>query len=616
MMEEFAKDTSADLKKPESMRSISCVQAARVHGGQINREWIDASIVFSDDFPSYPAIFGSGGNEGSGSYLANYYVAITAVLIEKLANLDDALWNTNCANEKLSIFLRRNDFNCGHFNTRDGEDCPWTFVLAIEGVLALTTRLSRRMGDGADSVPGTSASMASPFAVGNSCAGYNSAVDIDSKTRQSGSFRSGRGEQWFPLWESPCTYGEVQTLFQSGRVASGGNTATRGLSFAQGIARLGCSRGVRAFERVGYFQRKGGNHMAVPLGRFEVAAKPHQALLDEVVEWIDRLRWIATDKNAPESFDRVHRACEEAVFQCTRTGRGFLPLLIVLAKAEDRFLASPRFAAEKYARPIPKLSSRWLTVIRTEDDSHELQLATALASQYGKLTSASGSTTIRRHWVPVNRFGRFESGESGLAIGPEQAAAQLDLQRGLIATMHRRLIAYSRGAGGDFIPLRLSSDHLSARLADIQAFLQQSVDDGRILAIARALMAIDFSKAEESATADHSRDPLGGLALYGILRLALPVTKFWVPEHGEVQVRCNPTIFHRLRGGDVSAAVTIAARQLSAAGLRPRLRLGVGSPALARRLAASMAFGISRTTMTRLALGLTDPQLAAENADD
>jgi CRISPR-associated protein Csx17 len=68
-----------------------------------------------------------------------------------------------------------------------------------------------------------------------------------------------------------------------------------------------------------------------------------------------------------------------------------------------------------------------------------------------------------------------------------------------------------------------------------------------------------------------------------------------------VTVRLDPEPLRRLASGDLDGALKVAARRLNASGLRPVFRRGVATPALARRLAASLAFPISRTDAARAA---------------
>ena len=132
-------------------------------------------------------------------------------------------------------------------------------------------------------------------------------------------------------------------------------------------------------------------------------------------------------------------------------------------------------------------------------------------------------------------------------------------------------------------------------------------------------MAIDLSRDKSKSfktggASVSNKRPLGGLAMYGLLRLAMPTREKSVSfgQGQDFEIRCNPTVFRRLQSGDLGKAIELAARQLSHAGLRPRFDIGVGSQQMARRLAASMAFGIAPPTLTRFAYGLTSPAMDEE----
>lgn len=587
-----------------------CRQAWRT-GSQA---WIDAALALGADGEStFPAMLGTGGNDGRLDFTSNLMQRLVSLFDmddpnapafpESYPRLCTALWSATSPTLESSAIGQFFPSAAGGPNGGSGFEGrvrvnPWDYVLMLEGAILFRSGLARRCQS--KRLP----QAAAPFAVRGSGAGYGSSDSAD---------EGARGEQWMPLWNQPSRVAEVVSLFREGRSQIDGKSAERGSDMARSIARMGVARGINRFERYGYIERNGLSNLAVPLGSFDVTPRPNQDLLAEIMPWVDQLRRIASDKNAPAPFDRAHRACEEAVFNCTRGGRGsrFLPLLVTLGKAEDQFLKSPRFAAEKYARPIPTLSEQWLDVIREEENSAELRLAIALASQRGKLESNERSQSVRIHWLPLDGS-YFAKGESGLSIGPEQSSSGMDLQRALISMMHRRLLAYERGAGGDFIPLRISRNNCGAAEGDIQAFLEQRVDDAKILAIARGLMSVKFASPQTTSATAQARQSLGGLAMYGLLRLAMPVAPIWLPDQTDKQVRCNPTTFYRLKNGSLGGAVEVATRQLAAAGLRPRLRIGVGSPPLARRLAASMAFGISSAMTTRLALGLTQPELGGD----
>ena len=136
-------------------------------------------------------------------------------------------------------------------------------------------------------------------------------------------------------------------------------------------------------------------------------------------------------------------------------------------------------------------------------------------------------------------------------------------------------------------------------------------------------MAVDlsYSKSANSVIPNNantketkSRHPLGGLATYGLLKLAHPSDRKGVSisKNRDVTVKCNPMIFRRLQTGDLGKSVELAARQLSIAGLRPRFQVAVGSPSFAKRLAASLGFGIAPPLLSRIALGLTAPEIDSD----
>ena len=165
--------------------------------------------------------------------------------------------------------------------------------------------------------------------------------------------------------------------------------------------------------------------------------------------------------------------------------------------------------------------------------------------------------------------------------------------------------------------LQSSDWRYGAQPEDIEAFLERRVDDAKLLSIARGLMAVDLTRDKskppgisrrESA---NNRRPLGGLSMYGLLRLAMATKEKGVSlgKGQDYQIRCNPTLFRRLQSGDLGKAVELAARQLSHAGLRPRFATAIGSQQTARRLAASMALGVAPPTLTRFAFGLTAPEM-------
>jgi CRISPR-associated protein Csx17 len=585
-------------------------------------KWIDAALALGGNGePVFPAMLGTGGNDGRLDFTINFMQRLISLfdmsstdgkaLVESAQQLRVALWDMPSPTLEDGAIGQFFPGAAGGPNGTTGFNGgvrvnPWDYVLMMEGAVLFASGLSRRCQ--ATQLP----QAAAPFAVRSSGSGYGSADLSDTGPR---------GEQWMPLWESPVTLGELSAFLREGRSQINGRPAGRGIDMARAIAKMGVARGVKQFERYGYIERNGLANLAVPLGRFDVRPRPNQRLLDEIVPWTDRLRQAAADKVAPKSFQRCYRACEMAVFNCAKFARGtdFLDLLIAVAEAEDQMLASPKFSGDK-CTPIPQLSGQWYATVA--EDSAEFRLAVALAAQYGPMTSASSSDwhkwpTVRQHWAPLDeKQKQFLKGESGLNIGPEQSALGLDLERAAVALVNRRLLAMNRGASTDpkssvqRFPLRLIKDHLGANWADIAAFLNRQTDDSKILTIARGLMAIKWYQAEpldwrrdKSNSSNQQTD--WGRSLYGILRLAMSTGEIVHPSGVKYEVTCDASVFRKLAAGDMSGAFQLATRRLANAGLRPKLQVGIATSDVSQRLAASMAFGVDRRSLNRLALSVT-----------
>jgi CRISPR-associated protein Csx17 len=614
-------DLGAKPEKGETKNAViaSCRRALR--GPAV--AWLDAALAIgADGDPAFPAMLGTGGNDGRLDFTVNFMQRITAIFdvadesarpsVDAHQQLRIALWGSpspTLTSGAIGQFLpgaAGGPNGTTGFSGSIGVN-PWDFVLMLEGAVLFSAGLSRRCQ--AKQLP----QAAAPFAVRSTGSGYGSADQSDA---------GARGEQWMPLWSSPASLPELSSLLKEGRSQINGRPAGRGIDMARAIAKMGVARGIEQFERYGYIERNGLSNLAVPLGRFQVCPRPNQRLLDEVATWIDRLRQASADKLAPNSFPRVYRACELAAFNCAQAGLGsdFLRLLIAMGEAEDQMLASPKFSADKCV-PIPQLSASWYHAVA--EDSPEFRLAISLAAQHGPLTPRDSSDSrrwpsVRHHWLPLDANGRqFQKGESGLKLGPDQAARGLDLEKAAIAVVNRRLLALNRGASpdprspGKRLPLRLVCDHLGATWSDIAAFLNARTDDARLLSIARGLMSIAWSETQPIDWQPAS-DKLQGESqaswsrpLYGVLRLALSTDSIGIFSGQVPEITCDASIFRRLIASDIVGAFQLAARRLSNAGLRPKLKVAVGDSATARRLAAAMAFGINQRTRAGLALAVT-----------
>ena len=622
-----AKSTVAHLdeKPAKGIEKNSVIAGCRSHWRGAALAWLDAALTMGPDGePVYPAMLGTGGNDGRLDFTSNFMQRLVGLFDVESQNggprtatsglLLTALWDAPSDKLEFAAIGQFLPNAAGGPNGSNGFSGgigvnPWDYVLMLEGAILFCSGLARRCHVG--QLP----QAAAPFAVRGSGSGYGSSDSADV---------GARGEQWMPMWKQPSSLSEVQCLFREGKSEIGGRAPGRATDMARAVARMGVARGINQFERYGYIERNGLSNLAIPLGRFVVEPKPNQRLLDEVAAWIDRLRRLASDKFSPKSLQPTYRSCEQAVFNCTTRGQpsDFLNLLVAMGLAEDRLLTSPKFTAER-GRPINHLSEHWLPVVA--EDSAEFRLAVALAAQHGPLDSKDSGDRkrwlpMRLHWVPLdsNQTG-FKKSESSLRFGPEQAARGRDLTRAAIEILHRRLLAMNRGATTDSrsaykrLPLRPYQDQFGASWEDIAAFLNYQTNDSRLLAIARGLMAINWSVTPKiNWNQSHQTKSDWGKSLFGVFRLAFATDSIQLAADGEYrtrieyEVQCDASIFHRLASGDVGAAYQLAARRLRHAGLRPKMPFATANTAIANRLAAAMAFGVSRRTITRLAMTVTD----------
>ncbi|NIA21573.1 MAG: type I-U CRISPR-associated protein Csx17, partial [Anaerolineaceae bacterium] len=498
-------------------------------------EWFEAAVVLTGDGePGYPALLGTGGNDGRLDFTSNFMQRLAelfrcdqphAPAREPAASLLNAAIfkqpTAGLVQKAVGQFLPG---GAGGANSNtgfggNGQLNPWDFVLMLEGAVLFAASVVRRAQ--ARALP----QAAAPFAVPPQSVGYGSASVADEfskyKTTQQ---KPGHGEQWMPLWGRPASLVEIRALIAEGRSQIGSRPAQRPLDFGRAIARLGVARGITAFQRYGYIERNGQANLAVPLGRWNVQAQPHQNLIDQVAGWADRLRRAGSDQLAPTSVavGRAARACEEAILACCRNGRSpqrWQDLLMTLGAAEAQLPHSPRFAAKKRLQPLPELGTAWLAA--ANDGSAELRLALALASQHG---AADGYPTdsIRRHFLPLDKGQRrFLVANESLVNTADIVCTADDLQTVCIALVRRRIVEAGQ-RGLSHLPL-MPVKGAGAPLEDMVRLMAGELDEMRILSLARPLMALDWRKFHAPwERARPTLETLGALGLYGLFRLAHP----------------------------------------------------------------------------------------------
>jgi CRISPR-associated protein Csx17 len=556
-----------------------------------HRDWMDAAVVLSPKGkPDWPALLGTGGNDGNFDFTNTAMQRLRDLF--DLASVSGAPVQTAKALLKTALFetpsAAQLDAAVGQFlpgsaggaNGTTGPDAgsrinPWDFVLMLEGTIAFRGQATRRLGARDDM------RAAMPFAVAAQAVGH--------ATR--GKEKDVRGEQWMPLWERPASWNDVSALFGEGRAQLGRSSVRRPLDFARAIARLGVARGLSGFVRYGYLERNGQSNLAVPLGRIQVASHPRARLIDEIGGWLDRLRREADE--APARFSASVGVLLDAVFDVlTRESEPTRwHSVLVAIDSVERIQASG--TAFKIG-PCPTLSSGWLDA--AGDDSPEWRLALALGSVARGYKDGRPFDSVRAHALPIDAKKGWSyaiGADKRLLNDPRVVMTGRDPLNDLVALVERRFVEASQ-RGSRTLPM-VAQYGAGARLDDLARFLAGELDVERIVALARALMALDWKHARLPRERVDTRGIRPDEAWEALRLCALP---FALRERN---IATEPAMFRRLASGDASGAVAVALRRLRATGLRPPLTAAIADPMTARRWAAALAFPIAPAVAAAMA---------------
>lgn len=561
-----------------------------------HREWMDAAMVLGDDgLPRFPALLGTGGNDGRLDFTNNFLQRLDELFdlssVEgsprpsARAWFSGALWGAptaGCqAGSAVGQYLPGMAGGANSSNGPGGDSLlnPVDFILMMEGTVLFTAHTTRRLGTKEQT------RAAAPFAVSAQGAGYFSASETD---------ESARGEQWMPLWSQPLTLAELRRLLAEGRAQIGARSAQEPLDLAHAVARLGAARGITTFQRFGYIERNGQSNLAVPLGRFRVPehVSPRLSCLDDLDAWHGRLRREARAKYAPARLSLSARRLSDALFAVTQhpdEAARWQSVLSALADIE----AVLRTGTGLKAGPVPRLRPEWIKA--ADDGSAELRLALACALQAGGLHGAgTPHDPVRRHWLSLdgNRFATTGTGSQTRIL--TDPGVVLSGRRGIddaIALIQRRLVEAAQ-QGERRLPL-VAARRASARSADLARLLAGEVDLDRTMQLARALMAIDSRQwADKPCRITPPADDACPDDAWLAVRLAL--LPFPLPDGRRIGV--DPAIVRRLESGDVSSAVKASLQRLLAAGIKATVRVAVASPQTARLWVAALAFPINQHT--------------------
>lgn len=556
-----------------------------------HRDWMDAAIVLSPDGePSWPALLGTGGNDGRLDFtntamqrfgdLFDLESATGVPVPMAKALLKTALFETPSAamlDAAVGQFLPG---SAGGANGTTGPDAgsrinPWDFVLMLEGAVAFRGQATRRFGARDD------IRAAIPFAVAAQAVGHATV----------GKEKDARGEQWMPLWDRPASWQDVSALFGEGRAQLGRSSARRPLDFARAIAKLGVARGLTGFIRYGYLERNGQSNLAVPLGRIKVTARPSTRLIDEIGGWLDRLRRESSD--SPARFSLSVGVLADAVFDVLTREAEPRRWQSVLAAINDVERVQASGTAFK-GGPCPLLSPGWLDA--AAEDSSEWRLALSLGSAARGYKDGRPFDSVRVHALPLDptKSWSFAIGaDKRLINDPRVVMKGRDPLSDLIALVERRFIEALQ-TGSRSLPL-VARYGAGARLDDLARFLAGEVDAERVVALGRALMALDWKYAELPRVRIDSNNARPDEAWEALRLCALP---FPIRER---TISSEPAMFRRLASGDAAGAVELALHRLRASGFRPPIVAAIADPTTARRWAAALAFPIAPAVATAMA---------------
>jgi CRISPR-associated protein Csx17 len=560
--------------------------------------WLSAAVAIDRDGNGrYPALLGTGGNDGRLDFTNNFMQRLTelidvkvgSVRPEALGLLDLALFGgarDGLVDRAIGQLLPG---GAGGANGTAGFEAaarmnPWDFVLMLEGAVVLRVASLRRL-DGSDL-----AQAAAPFALRSTTEGYGSAAPGDAANK--------RGEQWLPVWSKAATYAEIKLLFGEAKLASGRAAAASALDAVRAVARLGAARGVTSFRRFSFIERNGQANLAVALGEIPVIECQSVRLLDELDGWLSAFRAASRRDHVPESLERDLRSIEGAAFACadaSANAGSWQRLVMALGQAEQGMVERPKATHAAHLRPLPLLSPRWLELI--DDGSSETRVAMAIASGCAPAGGNSDLCPIRMHAVPLAPPLRkaFSTTSEGLAHDPDVVWTGRSLVDDLAACALRRATGAKKAGYGVF-PL---DGFVTAPLIDVAAFLEGRLDESRVALLARGLMAVDFQKAP--------RGPMEWAPVPGVLAPFAVFRCIYQPFNFAGAAANDPTALRQLWSGRLDEAFRTASRRLVAMGLRPKLRVAVGDELSSRRIAAALAIPISRFDFERIRSLVTRP---------
>lgn len=557
-------------------------------------KWLDTCALVTSEDLKFPPLTGTGGNDGNFEFSRTFMqqlqelidVATGEPTVNAIPLLRASLFDATLPGLPFSGKIGQfNPIAAGGANAAPGYDADsrvnaWDFVLMLEGIMLFTAGATRRYEQSEQG------SFAYPFTVRPSNVGYGSASEGDES----------RGELWVPLWSAPTGLKELQALFSEGRAKVGDHTARYGVDFYRAVSNLGRDRGISEFVRYSFQVRNGLSYFAIPLDRFQPKQNPQVDRLTDIDQWLDSFKRAAQDSKAPTSIKRAQRRLETVIIDLSREKATLLDVLIALGEAEAVLDRSLKFtlSQKKFLHPLSQLEQTWLDDHR-EGNSSEFRLALALASSHLRQRLVRVRQTTGNRWEWADNDDGITTWKTG------------DLASNLIALLRREEIeAQQRERSAALSTEQPDAYKPFAALDDVVCWINGSVNQQRVEAIARGLSLVDLSQAfalpkppelpipvAYALTAIAHRRQIKREASQKVLGHSILTQDLTLPR--------VPGLLAKLAAGDCYTATNLAIHRLSASGLNPAVSEGVYEPSdRTLRIASALAFPISDSDLARL----------------
>ncbi len=559
--------------------------------------WLDACYVLTSADQKIAPLLGSGGNEGSMDFSINHLSHLKDLIdpsTDQSTQLAESAINQSLFWEPKAIssngnpgFLNpgvTNGPNMGTgFEGRIGDN-PWNIVLMLEGIVLFAAAATKKSGSEAGSI----ASL--PFIFETSHAGHGSI----------GSREKSVSEFWAPIWKQFAPVEELQALLSEGRTTVGRRTARNGLDMAKSVNSLGVDRGIYAFERYGFFERRGkGYSVGAPMGRFVVNQSATSRLIEELNDWLSTFQRFESGKGVAKRFVDLRRTLEEKLFLLAsrhHTPADVQNVLAVLGKLQTAISRSDK--AREKLDPIPQLSEHWAQA--ADDKSPAFHITCALAGLRGL---SENPLPLRSQLFPIHHANQNNWLEKVNAKYKNDPACRIRLpiahQRGLVST----LIALLQSRLS--LPTRLGftdkplNSKASVGLTDLMQFLTNNEMDAKIASL---LPGLSLCKIHGDCNRSAGEGQIH--AAFALCKLAL-VPDATLRRLGLLQedqhLPVAPQLLPKLVSGNpqqATQAIEIASRRLRSSGLEPVMPsnqlpdlVGIDSRRLAATLLIPLNFG-------------------------